>query len=149
MKCSFCTFKDTQVIESRLVGEGSAVRRRRECLKCKKRFTTYEKTKSSVLWIVKKDGRRELFDPEKIKRGILRAVEKRPVSIDRVDEIIDQVEREMLKKKNEEIESDVIGKAVLRRLKKIDNVAWLRFASVYMEFESLKDFSKVMRIKKQ
>lgn len=144
MKCPFCLGDETQVLESRGVNEGGAIRRRRECTKCEKRFTTYETVRGSVLWVVKKDGRREPFDREKIKRGVLRAIEKRPVPLTTVDRVIDQVEREMLRKEKEEVTSVIIGKAVLRRLKKIDQVAWLRFASVYLEFENLKDFSKAM-----
>lgn len=127
-----------------MVDEGAAVRRRRECEKCQKRFTTYEKVRQSVLWVVKKDGRREPFDREKVKRGILRAIEKRPVSLDLVDDIVDQVEREMLRREKEEIPSHAVGSAILKRLKKIDKVAWLRFASVYLEFEGLKDFEKTI-----
>ena len=130
MKCPFCASEETQVLESRAVEEGKAVRRRRECSKCSKRFTTYEKTRNNFLWVVKKDGKREPFDKEKIKRGILRAIEKRSVSLDLVDEIINQVEREMLNKEKEEIPSRIVGTAILKRLKKVDKVAWLRFASV-------------------
>lgn len=144
MKCPFCSSNDTQVLESRLVDEGVSVRRRRECEKCHKRFTTYEKVKNSVLWVIKKDGKREPFDKEKVKRGILRAVHKRPVSLDLVDEIVDEVEREMLRKEKEEVPVRVIGNAVLKRLKKADKVAWLRFASVYFEFENIKDFEKTI-----
>lgn len=145
MKCYFCENEDTQVLESRLVDDGSSVRRRRECGKCHKRFTTYEKVKGSVLWVVKKDGKREPFDREKTKRGILRAIEKRPVSVDLVDDVVDQVEREMLKKEKEEVPSRAIGRAILNRLKKIDKVAWLRFASVYLAFEDLEDFQKAIK----
>jgi len=144
MKCPFCSSNDTQVLESRLVDEGVSVRRRRECEKCHKRFTTYEKVKNSVLWVIKKDGKREPFDKEKVKRGILRAVHKRPVSLDLVDEIVDEVEREMLRKEKEEVPVRVIGNAVLKRLKKADKVAWLRFASVYFEFENIKDFEQTI-----
>lgn len=144
MKCPFCLSEKTQVLESRAVEDGNAIRRRRECTKCNKRFTTYEKTKNNFLWVVKKDGRREPFDKEKLKRGILRAVEKRPVSLDVVDEIVDQVEREMLRKEKEEIPSRIIGSAVLKRLKKVDKVAWLRFVSVCFEFADLKDFEKAI-----
>jgi len=140
MKCPFCTSEETQVLESRPVEEGEAVRRRRECSKCEKRFTTYEKVRTSVLWVIKKDGRREVFDREKVKRGVLRAIEKRPVSIEVADEIVNQVEREMLKKQSEEVSSEVIGRAVIKRLKRKDKVAWMRFASVYMEFDDLKQF---------
>lgn len=125
--------------------EGGAVRRRRECDKCSKRFTTYEKARDSVIWVIKKGGRREPFDKEKIKRGILRAIEKRPVSLELVDEILSQVEREMLRKRKEDVSSKVIGNAVIRRLKKIDRVAWLRFASVYLEFEDFEDFEEAIQ----
>ncbi len=147
MKCPFCEHESTQVLESRTADEGSTVRRRRECEKCKKRFTTYEKVKGSVLWVVKKDGGREPFERDKLKRGILRAIEKRPVSLDLVDDVVDQVEREMLGKQKEEITSKTIGRAVLKRLRKIDKVAWLRFASVYLEFDEMEDFEKVIKNK--
>lgn len=133
------------MIESRSVEDGTAIRRRRECDSCGKRFTTYERTKGSALWVIKKDGTREPFEKDKLRRGILRAIEKRPVSIDQVDKIIDQVEREMLRKDREEVKSNIIGSAVVRRLKKVDKVAWMRFASVYLEFENLSDFKKAMK----
>jgi transcriptional repressor NrdR len=145
MKCPFCGKTDTQVLESRAVEDGSSIRRRRECVACKKRFTTYEKTKGAVLWVIKKDGRREPFEKEKVKRGILRAIEKRPISLDLVDDIVDAVEREMLRREKEEVPSKIIGRAILKRLKRVDKVAWLRFASVYMEFEDLEDFGKTMK----
>jgi len=145
MRCPFCTSEETQVLESRVVENGGSIRRRRECGKCHKRFTTYEKVKGSVLWVTKKDGRREPFEKEKLKRGILRAIEKRPVSLDLVDKVVESVEREMLRKDKEEVGSLVIGQAVLKRLKKIDKVAWLRFASVYLEFEDLEDFQKTIK----
>ncbi len=144
MKCPFCASNKNQVLESRVVEDGQAIRRRRECDKCNKRFTTYEKVKRSVLWVIKKDGKREPFDREKIKRGLLRAIEKRPVSLDLMEDILEQIEREMLRKEKEEVPSKTIGKAVLKRLKKIDKVAWLRFASVYMEFEDVEDFEKII-----
>jgi len=114
-------------------------------LKCKKRFTTYEKVGGSALWVVKKDGRREPFDREKIKRGVLRAVEKRPVSMDWVNDLVDEVEREMMRKEKEEVSSKLIGKSILKRLKRIDKVAWLRFASVYLQFEDLEDFARAIK----
>lgn len=132
------------MLESRVVDGGAAVRRRRECENCHKRFTTYEKVRQSVLWVVKKDGKREPFDREKVKKGILRAIEKRPISLDLIDDVVDQVERDMLRREKEEIPSRAIGSAVLKRLKKIDKVAWLRFASVYLEFGGLKDFEKTI-----
>jgi transcriptional repressor NrdR len=145
MNCPFCAEHDNQVLESRSVEEGKALRRRRECNKCGKRFTTYEKVNQRFLWVVKKDGAREPFDKEKIKRGILRAVEKRPISLDLVNDIVDQVEMEVLKSEREEVPTRFIGKEVMKRLKKVDKVAWLRFASVYLEFEGLDDFKGVIR----
>lgn len=145
MKCPFCGSTETQVIESRSGGESSSVRRRRECERCEKRFTTHERVDRSVLWVTKKGGRREPFDREKIKRGVLRAIEKRPVSIEIVDELIDRVEREMMRKQKPEIRSRAIGSSVMRKLKRIDEVAWLRFASVYLEFEDIDDFLKAVK----
>lgn len=143
MKCPFCGAAKTSVLESRTVEDGS-IRRRRLCTKCSKRFTTIEQVKRSYLWVIKKDGRREVFDKEKVKRGILRAIEKRPVSLSLIDDITDQVEMEMLRNDKQEIPARMIGNAVLKRLKKIDKVAWLRFASVYLEFEDLSDFEKLI-----
>lgn len=144
MNCPFCNANDSQVLESRVNEDGHSIRRRRECPKCGKRFTTHEEVKKSVLWIIKKDGRREPFDKDKVKRGILRSIEKRPVSLDLVADVVDQVERELLKAQKEEIPSRVVGNAVLKRLKRIDKVAWLRFASVYLQFEDLSDFEKII-----
>lgn len=144
MNCPFCNTNDTQVLESRVLEDGRGMRRRRECTKCKKRFTTHESVKTSVLWVIKRDGKREPFEKEKIKRGILRSIEKRPVSLDLISEVVDEIEREMLKAEKEEISSKTIGNAVLKRLRKIDKVAWLRFASVYLQFEDLTDFEKLI-----
>src|SRR3972149_6269706 len=126
MKCPFCGTSNTSVLESRTVEDGAAIRRRRQCDKCDKRFTTFEKVKGNFLWVIKKDGRREPFDKEKIKRGILRAVLKRPVSINQVEDVVDDIEREMLRREEAEVVSRVIGNAILKRLKKLDKVAWLR-----------------------
>lgn len=145
MHCPFCTGHETQVLESRITDDGRTVRRRRECISCKKRFTTYEKVEGTALWVIKKDGGRELFDREKVKRGILRAIHKRPVSLEQVEYIVTEVEREMLNKEKEEIPSKWIGQAILKKLKRVDKVAWLRFASVYLEFEDLKDFQKAIK----
>lgn len=147
MKCPFCNSPKTQVLESRTAEEGKTLRRRRECQRCHKRFTTYERVGGQTLWVIKKDGRREPFDREKIKKGILKAIEKRPVSLELVDEIVSEVEREMLKKETQEVSTRVIGNAVLKRLRKIDKVAWLRFASVYLEFADLSDFEKTIQKK--
>jgi len=145
MRCPFCGKFDSEVLESRVVEGGEAIRRRRECSRCKKRFTTFEKVRTSVLWVIKKDGKREFFDREKVKRGILRAIEKRPISLEAMEEIVNEVEREMLRKSSEEVSTKEIGQAVLTKLKKIDKVAWLRFASVYLEFTGLSDFAKAIR----
>ncbi len=144
MKCPFCGKTESEVIESRIVEEGEAVRRRRKCLGCDKRFTTYEKVRNNALWVIKKDGKREAFEKDKLRRGILRAIEKRQVPLAKIDELVDEVEREMLRQAKDEIPSRSIGSAVLKRLKKLDKVAWLRFASVYMEFEDLTDFEKAI-----
>ncbi|BCX14383.1 MAG: transcriptional regulator NrdR [Patescibacteria group bacterium] len=144
MKCPFCGGKDLEVLESRSVDEDNSIRRRRQCVSCKRRFTTYERVKDKLLWVIKKDGRREPFIREKVRGGILRAIEKRPVSLELVEDIVSQVERDILKEEKEEISSRVIGRLVLRRLKKVDKVAWLRFASVYLEFEDLSDFEKAI-----
>ncbi len=144
MRCPFCGHAETAVLESRISEDGNSFRRRRECEKCEKRFTTYERLEGPGLLVIKKDGRRETFDREKIKRGILKACEKRPVSIELIDEAVDEIERELLRRDTVEIPSKVIGNAVLRKLKKIDKVAWLRFASVYLEFSDLSDFEKAI-----
>ena len=143
MHCPYCNHEETEVLESRIASDGSSFRRRRECGKCKKRFTTYERVERTLL-VIKKDGRREGFEREKIKKGILYACHKRPVSAEMIDSIVDEVEQELLKKDSAEIPSRVIGNAVLKRLKKADRVAWLRFASVYLEFEDLEDFGKAI-----
>ncbi len=144
MKCPFCGDARNEVLESRVVEDGVAIRRRRSCEKCEKRFTTFERVNKSSLLVIKKDGRREAFDADKLIRGIVRAVGKRPVSLSQVVEIVNEVEREMLKKQTQEVATQVVGKAVLKRLKKIDKVAWLRFASVYLEFEDLSDFETLI-----
>lgn len=148
MHCPFCNSNDTQVLESRAVDEGCSIRRRRLCTKCLKRFTTFEKVRGVALWVLKKDGRREPFDREKVKLGVLRAVQKRPVDLTTVERVASEVEREMLKKEHAEVTSRMIGKSILRKLKKVDKVAWLRFASVYLEFNDLTDFRRAMESRK-
>lgn len=144
MKCPFCNSGRSQVLESREIDDGVEVRRRRECLSCEKRFTTVETIKGNALWVIKKDGRREQWDREKVKRGVIRAVEKRQVPISRVDELVSEVERIMRKAEKEEVTSEMIGRTILKELKKVDKVAWLRFASVYLEFTDLKDFERII-----
>jgi transcriptional repressor NrdR len=119
-------------------------RRRRECLKCKKRFTTYEKPEIKEVMIVKKDGRRERFSREKLKNGIMRACEKRPVPTEKIEKMINEIE-EKLRRRGKEVNSDMIGKMVMNKLKKLDRVAYIRFASVYEDFQDIKDFKNVLR----
>ena len=140
MKCIFCG-SETHVTDKRESPDGT--RRRRECLKCKKRFTTYEKAEKKEFAVVKKDGRREAFSREKLRNGIIKACEKRPVTVDKIEKIINEIE-ENLRKKGKEIKTEVIGKMVMDKLKKLDKVAYIRFASVYMDFKSAKDFKKAV-----
>jgi transcriptional repressor NrdR len=145
MQCPFCENGQSSVLESRDSEDNQVTRRRRECEGCKKRFTTYERVEGPQLIVIKKDASRENFDREKIRRGINHACEKRPVSTDLVEEMVDQVEQEMLKKKNSEVSSRLIGNAVLRQLKKVDKVAYVRFASVYLDFDDLEDFNELIK----
>lgn len=145
MKCPFCGKEGvSEVLESRVVEGGHGIRRRRECHKCKKRFTTVEKVRGSVLWVIKKDGRREVFEKDKVRRGLVRALQKRSIGADETEEMLDDIERELLRGADQEVTSREIGNAVLKRLKKLDKVAWLRFASVYLEFNDLEDFKKLI-----
>jgi len=144
MKCPFCAHEESSVLESRESEDGEVTRRRRECSKCDKRFTTYERLEGPALTVIKKDGRREPFDRNKVRRGVIRACEKRPITATQIETVVDQVEREMLRKKDNEVESKVIGKAILRRLKNLDKAAYLRFASVYLEFSDINDFAKLI-----
>ena len=132
-------------MDKRETEDFDVTRRRRECLKCKKRFTTYERVEDLGLIIVKKDGRRESFDPEKIKRGILKACEKRPVSCEQVDDIVNKVEAELRKLKSKEVASSVIGEKIVSKLKKLDKIAYIRFASVYRSFADVTDFEKELK----
>ena len=138
MRCIFCG-SDTKVTDKR--ESGRETRRRRECLKCKRRFTTYEKTEFKDIIIVKKDGRREPFSREKIKVGITKACEKRPISSSDIENIITEIE-DKLRKKGKETKSDMVGKLIMSKLKRLDKVAYIRFASVYRDFQDVKDFKK-------
>ena len=142
MKCPFCSSMDDKVIDSRISGEGTSIRRRRECLKCGKRFTTYEYVEEAPLMVVKRDGSRQRFDREKIKTGIIKACEKCPVSMDKIEEIVDEIERETHRKTEREIKSTAIGKMIMDRLYNIDEVAYVRFASVYRRFKDISHFKK-------
>lgn len=144
MKCPYCGDLNNEVIETRDSEDLMATRRRRECVKCKKRFTTYERTENVELIVIKKDGRREKFDREKLRHGIIKACEKRPVSIDLINQIVDEVEMDLRNKDTVEVSSRLVGRLVLNRLKKIDKVAYLRFASVYLDFTDISDFEKAI-----
>ncbi|MFH1779994.1 MAG: transcriptional regulator NrdR [Candidatus Micrarchaeota archaeon] len=141
LKCPFCGFEETIVADSRDSEDLNAVRRRRECTDCGKRFTTYERTETTIL-VKKKDGRREYFDRAKLVRGIERACEKRTISSDEIQAMVSEVERELLNKESAEVSTKEIGEIVMRVLKKRDKVAYIRFASVYKEFEDVKRFEK-------
>jgi transcriptional repressor NrdR len=140
MKCPYCGYKEDKVVDSRSTAEESAVRRRRECLKCGKRFTTYEYIEEVSLMVIKKDARREPFDRKKILSGVIKACEKRPVSMEKMEEIITQVERAIQKKSDREVSSSRIGELVMERLKMLDDVAYVRFASVYRQFKDVGQF---------
>lgn len=140
MNCPFCNYSDTKVIDSRPTDEGQAIRRRRECLKCAKRFTTYEKIEQVPLIVVKKDGNRQQYDRNKIINGILKACEKRPVSVDMVEGMVNEIEKELYNSMEKEITSQYIGSMVMNNLKKIDEVSYVRFASVYRQFKDLNTF---------
>lgn len=143
MQCPFCANSETSVLESRVAEDGQSLRRRRECEKCQKRFTTFERVEGPTIFVIKRDGSRQAFDREKIVRGTIKSFDKRPVSIDLINQLADEVEREVRRKEVSEIPSKTIGRMVLKRLKNIDKVAWMRFASVYLELTDLGEFEKL------
>jgi len=140
MKCPFCHNGENRVIDSRISKDGNAIRRRRECLACSKRFTTYEVVEDVLPMVVKKDGRREPFDRMKIRNGLIKALEKRPISVDEIDGVVDQVERACQESLGKEIPSSMIGEKVMEELQRLDAVAYVRFASVYRQFRDVNDF---------
>lgn len=140
MKCPFCHHAENRVIDSRISKDGNAIRRRRECLGCGKRFTTYEVVEDVLPMVVKKDGRREPFDRLKIRNGLIKALEKRPVSIDEIDAVVDKVERSCQENLGKEIPAAIIGEKVMEELHRLDTVAYVRFASVYRQFRDVNDF---------
>lgn len=140
MKCPFCTNEESKVIDSRPTDEGERIRRRRECLKCGKRFTTYEIIESLPIIVIKKDRSREAFDRDKLLNGVLRACEKRPISINTLDNMIDEIETTLQNSLDREVTSDKIGELVMEKLKNIDEVAYVRFASVYRQFKDITTF---------
>jgi len=142
MKCLYCNYEETQVIDTRETENLEATRRRRECLKCSKRFTTYERIEEADIIVVKKDGRRERFERQKLLNGILKACEKRPISLEKIEKLVDDVESDLRKRDSVEIESKTIGEIAIKRIKSLDKIAYIRFASVYREFEDLERFEE-------
>jgi transcriptional repressor NrdR len=140
MKCPFCSEIENKVIDSRLSKDGSVIRRRRECLECSRRFTTYEHIEEIPIMIIKKDGRRELFNREKVRSGMLKACEKRNISMNIIEEFIDEMERDLRESEEKEIQASVIGEKIMAKLHELDDVAYVRFASVYREFKDVNDF---------
>ena len=140
MKCPFCGKDNTRVIDSRPADDGDSIRRRRECDECHKRFTTYEKVETIPLVVIKKDQTREQYDRRKIEDGVMRACYKRPTPIQKIREMLDEVEREIFNREEKELESKVIGEIVMEKLKELDAVAYVRFASVYREFKDVNTF---------
>lgn len=142
MKCPFCGYLKDRVIDSREIENGLIIRRRRICLKCKRRYTTYEEIDLKPLIVVKKDGRREKFSREKLFTGIQKACEKRPISVEKINKIVEDIEKTLRQRYDEEVSSKEIGNLVIKKLKKIDKIAYIRFASVYQEFRDLNQFLK-------
>jgi len=140
MKCPFCAEIDNKVIDSRLSKDGNVIRRRRECIICGRRFTTYEHIEEIPVMIVKKDGRREVFSREKLRSGLQKACQKRDISVNVIDEFLDELERDLREAGEKEISSNKIGEKVMAKLHEIDDVAYVRFASVYREFKDVNDF---------
>lgn len=145
MKCPFCSHDDTRVVDSRLGKEGNNIRRRRECIDCERRFTTYERVEETLPLVIKKDGRREAFDRQKIISGIQRACEKRPVSISTIEKVVDQMELSLQESGEKEIDACRIGEAVMSALQSIDEVAYVRFASVYRQFRDINEFMSELK----
>ncbi len=140
MKCPFCNYQESKVVDSRPTDEGYSIRRRRECIDCKNRFTTYEKIEETPLIVVKKNGDRETYNRNKLINGIVRACEKRPVSIEQIDQMLDEIEKKLHNKMEKEVNSTIIGEYVMEALKDLDEVAYVRFASVYRQFKDVNSF---------
>jgi len=144
MRCAFCGHSDSKVIDSRESKNGLRIRRRRECLACHRRFTTYEKIEEIPYMVVKKDGRRQPFDSQKLLRGMLKACEKRPVPVSNLEEIVEEIESKLQDRQEKEMSASEIGRLVMRKLKALDKVAYVRFASVYREFKDVVEFKEVL-----
>ena len=145
MKCPYCNNNEDKVTDSRETSEGRAIRRRRECISCGKRFTTYEYVEKTPLMVIKKDGRREPFSHQKVLKGLLKACEKRPISVEKLENIINEIELALQKKFDQELESHFIGALVMEKLAKLDDVAYVRFASVYRQFKDVNQFMQELK----
>lgn len=149
MRCPFCNYEESKVIDSRAADEGASIRRRRECLACQRRFTTYEVVEQLPLMVVKKDGRRTLFERQKLLNGVMRAFEKRPISLSVMEKLVDQVEKEVRNSMEREVSTSKIGEIVMRYLKELDQVAYVRFASVYRQFADVDNFLEELKLLKK
>ncbi|WAM34795.1 transcriptional regulator NrdR [Caldicellulosiruptor morganii] len=140
MRCPYCGYEDSKVVDTRPADEGRTIKRRRECLKCQRRFTTFEKVERQPVLVIKKDNRREEFDRSKILNGIIKACQKRPVSVEQMNKIVDEIENEIYNSMRDEISSREIGEMVMEKLKKLDEISYVRFASVYRQFKDINTF---------
>lgn len=145
MKCPYCGYLEDKVVDSRSSRENDSTRRRRECLKCQRRFTTYEHIEDIPLMVIKKNGQRQPFDRNKIMSGLLKACEKRPISAQKIESVLDAAERTLLRRHNKEVPSSQIGELIMKKLHSIDQVAYVRFASVYREFKDVSEFMKELK----
>ena len=145
MRCPYCGYKEDKVVDSRASSEDDAIRRRRECMKCQRRFTTYEHIEDMPLMVVKKNGQRQAFDRNKLVSGILKSCEKRPVSVKKLEGLVDNIERAVQRKNEKEVKSSQIGEMVMKKLHEVDEVAYVRFASVYREFKDVTEFMKELK----
>ncbi|MBP2026663.1 transcriptional repressor NrdR [Acetoanaerobium pronyense] len=145
MNCPYCNFEMSKVVDSRPTEEGNAIRRRRECENCKKRFTTYEKIEQVSVMVIKKDGSREYFDREKILKGIVRSCEKRPITLEQMENVVSEIEKDILNMMQREVSSDKIGELVMESLKELDEVCYVRFASVYRQFKDINSFLEELK----
>jgi transcriptional repressor NrdR len=145
MRCPYCGNIEDKVVDSRLTTEGNAIRRRRECLKCERRFTTYERLEETPLMVVKKDGRRQPFERKNILAGLVKACEKRPISMEQLEELVDKIEFTLQKNYEKEVKSKDIGELVMKLLHELDEVAYVRFASVYRQFKDVSQFMKELK----
>lgn len=145
MQCPYCTSQDSEVVETRVSEDGTNIRRRRNCLSCGKRYTTYERIENVTLIVKKRDGKREQFDREKLRQGLMKSSEKTSVSLDAINNIVDEIERELISGESVEVEAKKIGQMVAQRLKKLDKIAYIRFSSVFKRFVDLEDFEKELK----